>query len=357
MIRSLNDIEWADPILPSKVNRNWEAIVKKQMGVVPDVLTRVSSSPWLRVMMMKALRMMPKELPRRLIDIATLVCAQENACRFCYGIARTQMRLFGYSDEMISGVEQDMLMAELDQKDRVFIRFCRGLARSNPRPPKKERDKLVELGFSQRQVTEMAFHIARECFVNRVVTFISSPPMYDFERLSNSIWGRLLRPLIVRKLRAGSYVASKPMVVEKGPFFYVMQALSEIPAAAVFQDGIKGAFESTVLSMELKVLTFAVVARSLSCEFCSSASHNMALELGFTEDEFNDALSTLTCNKLSDQEQKLLAWVRDTVHYQTGPIQKRLKELSNEVDDDKLLEAIGVASLANSIVRLAVLLE
>ena len=90
---------------------------------------------------------------------------------------------------MINGIEQDMLMAELDQKDRTFIRFCRNLARSNPRPPKAEKDKLVSLGFTELQVTEMAFHIARECFVNRVVTFISSPPMYGFERLSESFNG------------------------------------------------------------------------------------------------------------------------------------------------------------------------
>ncbi|GJM30470.1 MAG: hypothetical protein DHS20C17_31050 [Cyclobacteriaceae bacterium] len=102
---------------------------------------------------------------------------------------------------------------------------------------------------------------------------------------------------------------------------------------------------------------FAVVARSLSCEFCANATYDMAIELGITDAEFTDALTTLTFDKLSDQEQQLFAWTRDTVHYQTGAIQKSMKVLSQGVDNDKLLEAIGVAALANSIVRLAVLLE
>jgi len=358
MTQLLKDIQWADPIFASKPNPEWEAHVKNYMGLVPDVLTRVSGSPWLRALLLKALRVAPIAVPRHLVDIATLVCAQENACRYCYGIARTQMRFFGYSDQMVKAVEQDMLMAELDQKDRTFIRFCRNLARSNPRPPKRDRDKLLKLGFSSTQVSEMAFHIAHECFANRVITFISSPPIHNFEQLTNKWWARLLRPLIARKLRAKGYYEDKPYKIDRSsPFVSVFEALSEVPSAVLFQEGIEGAFTSEVLSKELKILMFAVVARSLSCEFCSNATYAMALETGIRDDEFDHILSTLTFDKLSDHEQLLLSWVRDTVHYETAPIQKTIIKLSKQVDEDKLLEAIGVAALANSMVRLGVLLE
>lgn len=357
MTSLINQLDWADPILPSVRNSEWESYVKKEMGQVPDVLTRVSQSPWLREVLLKSLRIKVNEFPRHLGDIGTLVCAQENACRFCYGIARSQMRLFGYSDKMISGIEQDMLMAEMDQKDRTFIRFTRSLARSNPRPPKAERDKLLKLGFSELAVAEMAFHIARECFINRIVTFISSPPMYGFERLPESFMGRMLRPLIAWKIRSSAWVNKDPLPDRPGPFNDVMKALSGIPSAVIISDGIEGIFSSKVLSNELKVLMFAVVARSLSCRFCHGATAQMALDLGFSESEFEEALSTLTYPRLSIQEQKLLAWTRETVHYQTGPIQKRVKALSQEIDNEILLEAIGLAALANSVVRLAVLLE
>jgi len=357
MTSLISQLEWADPILPSVKNPEWEAEVKKEIGQVPDVLTRVSQSPWLREVLFKCLRIKVNEFPRHLGDIGTLVCAQENACRFCYGIARSQMRLLGYSNKMINGVEQDMLMAEMDQKDRTFIRFCRSLARSNPRPPKTERDKLLKLGFSELAVSEMAFHIARECFINRVVTFISSPPMYGFERLPESFMGRFLRPLIAWKIRSTAWVNQDPLPEPDGRFAGVMKALTGIPAAVIISDGLEGVFDSKVLSDELKVLMFAVVARSLSCRFCHGATTEMAMDLGFSALEFEEALSTLTSPRLSVQEQKLLAWTRETVHYQTGPIQKQVKALAEEIDGEVLLEAIGLASLANSVVRLAVLLE
>jgi alkylhydroperoxidase family enzyme len=267
------------------------------------------------------------------------------------------MKFFGYSNEMINGVEQDMLMAELDQKDRTFIRFCRSLARSNPRPPKSDRDKLLKLGFSPVEVSEMAFHIARECFVNRVVTFISSPPMSEFERLSGSLWGWILRPLIARKLRTSGFRPEGPLQVKDGPFVQVVRALKEIPAAVIFQDGIEGAFKSKMLSDELKVLMFAVVARSLGCSACHDATCTMAYDLGFTEEDFSQSLSTLSSPRLNEHENMILSWTRETIHYQPAPMQSSTKILAETVGQEILLEAIGVAALANSIVRLAILLE
>jgi alkylhydroperoxidase family enzyme len=182
--------------------------------------------------------------------------------------------------------------------------------------------------------------------------------MYEFERLSNSLLGRLLGPLIARKIRPRGWSGEQPINEYRGPFSNVIKALNGIPAAAIFQKGLEGAFSSRVLSTELKVLMFAVVARSLGCEFCHGATYSMAMDMGFTEHEFEDALSTLTSPRLNKQEQMILTWTRETIHYQTGPMQKRMRELAQDIDDDEiLLEAIGVAALANSMVRLAVLLE
>ena len=357
MGESVIDIAWSDPVIPTVENPKWKANVKKQLGYIPDVLIRVSASHWLRETLLNILLVKVKEFPRHLSDIGSLVIAQENACRFCYGVARTQMKLFGYSDKMITGIEQDMLMAELNQKDRAFISYCRSLARSNPRPSKAELDKLLNSGFTSLEVSEITFYIARYCFTNRVATFISSPLMYEFERLSDSLWGKLLRPLIVRKLRPAGWRSNRPQGEYIGPFPDIFKELEDIPAAAVFQEGLEGAFSSKVLSSELKVMMFAVVARSLGCSYCKRITYQMALDLGFSDEEFESFLSTLTSPRINNKEQKILAWTRETVNYQTELMQKRLKTLAKEVDDNVLLEAIGVASLANSIVRLGVLLE
>jgi hypothetical protein len=81
----------------------------------------------------------------------------------------------------------------------------------------------------------------------------------------------------------------------------------------------------------------------------------MAKEIGFSETEFENALSSLNSPRLSGPEGKILSWTRETVHFQTGPMQKKIHVLSREVDEEMLLESIGVAALANTAVRLAVL--
>ena len=97
------------------------------------------------------------ELPLRLADLVFLVVSQENSCRYCYGAARAHLRMLGYSERVISQIEREPQLAELDEKDQAFIRFCRNLARSNPRPARAQRDELIRLGFSPRQIKEAAF--------------------------------------------------------------------------------------------------------------------------------------------------------------------------------------------------------
>jgi len=49
--------------------------------------------------------------------------------------------------------------------------------------------------------------------------------------------------------------------------------------------------------------------------------------------------------------------VRNTVYYQTAMVQQQTAALATEIGDAAILEAIGVAALANATVRLAMLLE
>jgi hypothetical protein len=53
----------------------------------------------------------------------------------------------------------------------------------------------------------------------------------------------------------------------------------------------------------------------------------------------------------------LLDWVRGTVHYETGPVQEATRALCARIGEAALLEAVGVAALANATVRVATLLE
>ena len=357
MTQLMNQIEWAEPILPIFEDSQWESEVKSDLGTVPDMLQRVAPSAWLREACLKWDRIPIREFPARLADIGTLVTAQENACRYCYGAAKAQMRMFGYTEKMINGIEREMQLAELDEKDRAFIRFCRNLARSKPRPAKAERDNLVELGFSPLAVSEMAFFIANHCFYNRVATFIACPPLFGFENLAGSFLGRLIRPLIAKKLRARKLKDVGVLSTGKTRFSGVVQALKGLPAATFLHRALEGVFESSALSQELKILMFAVVARTLGCTFCEAESRELFVREGLAEDEFDACLSTLNSPRFTPEEAKILAWTRETVHFQTNTIQKQTRQLAEEVGNEMLLEAIGISSLANSTARLASLLE
>jgi alkylhydroperoxidase family enzyme len=357
MTQLMHEIEWSAPLLPRVHIPEWEATVKASLGGVPDIFMRVSRSRWIREAVFKWPRYEVQEFPKKLSDICALVTAQENACRYCYGVARSQMRLFGYSERMIRSIERDMQKAELDEKERAFVQFCRNLSRSNPRPPKSGRDKLIALGFSSLAVAEMAFLITSHCFVNRVSTFLAVPPMGYFEKLPGSFRGRLFRPLIARKIRKLEWNETTKPQGEIDSFPSVIRSLAGLPAGKARNDALKGAFESDVLSNELKILMFAVIARSLGCRFCERETRNMALDFGFAEAEFDRALNTLSSPRLSEEETKILAWTRETVHFQTGPMQKRISALVRELDEEVLLEAMGMAALANTTVRLAVLID
>jgi len=75
------------------------------------------------------------------------------------------------------------------------------------------------------------------------------------------------------------------------------------------------------------------------------------------EAEAQAALSALASPKLDAAEAAILSWVRETVRYTPSQIQKRTRTLSEAIGMEAMLEAVGVAALANATVRLAMLLE
>ncbi|HEX7926402.1 MAG TPA: hypothetical protein VF678_02355, partial [bacterium] len=355
-ITSPNDISWSDPILPQVADAAWEAEVKRAMGNVPDFMLRVTPSPWMRRFVMNTHSYRYMHLSPRHADICFLVTSQENACRYCYGAARAMMRLLGYSDAFTTQIEREAQLAELDERERAFIQFSRNLARSNPRPGRMAREQLMALGYSKEVVTEMAFMIALNCMGNRITTLMACRPEFALERFSTSWLARLLRPIIKRQMRRMPPEYTSNGAGGARTLFPVAALLDSVPkAAALLQDTLDDAFASTVIPRSTKALMFGVVARALECEFCESNVSRMLESAGFTAAEVDSALSTLSSPRLDANGQALISWVRDTVRYQPSEVQRRTRTLLAQVGPEQALEAIGVAALANGVVRLAML--
>jgi len=221
------------------------------------------------------------------------------------------------------------------------------------------------LGYSRPEVNEMAFVISISCFYNRLGTLIACPPEQKFEHMANGPIGRmmgLLAPL-QRALASGKKrqaQASAPLdaaALAGDKFGPILAPLAGLPAANVMKFALDGAFQSDVLDSATKALMFAVIARTLSCPHCEREAVKRLKSDGMSSDEIETALATLQSNRLRPHESGLLSWARDTVYYETSEIQRKTRVLAAELGNAAVLEAIGVASLANATVRLAMLLE
>ncbi len=334
------------------------------VGRVGEIDRRVAAAAWVREACAAIASYRPRYVAQRLFNIGSLVTAQENACRYCYGANRAYMKIMGYSESFIRRIERDADMAELDPSERAFIAFCRNLARARPRPAKAELEHLIQLGFSSETVNEMAFLIAASSFYNRIGVLTACPPERRFEGMANGLLGRVIgtvtpivRPLTERMARTQPTPAMESATLVSGPFGRVAAALAGSPAAIVVKSALDGAFASPVLSRATKGLMFAVVARSLECRYSEAEARRLLEADGYTAADIDSAISTLNSQRLPAHESQLLPWVRDTVHYQTAAIQDRTRTLVANLGNTAALEAIGIAALANSTVRLAMLLE
>lgn len=356
MTSVLSEIQWHQPIVPVHRDPEWEGEVKRKVGSVMDVMRRVAPSPWLRTLTLEIGKPRLVHVSGDLATMVMMVCAQENACRYCYGAMRATMRILGFSEKRISLIERGLQMAELNERERVMLNFTRKLARSNPRPGRAELELLLQAGYSKQAVAEAAYYIAFGCFFNRVATFVASPPEMGLERIANGWLGRILAPLLASRMRLkpASLVAAEP---EPGHFAVLSRPLMGLPAASVVRGAIAGAFSSPALSPRLRLLMIGVVGRALQCPHCEAQCRDLVGEMGLNAEEFDSTMRSLTNANLSENEQRILAWTRDTVRYQTEHIQRSTRQLGDAIGVDLLLEAIGMASLANAMVRLAVILE
>jgi alkylhydroperoxidase family enzyme len=360
----LDEIEWSEPILPPVSDPEWEAEIKRRGALVTEADKRISPSRWLRETGLGMMTYQPTHIPRRLLTLGALVTAQENACRYCYGANRALLKIFGYPESVISRIERDMRVAELDEKEHGFIAFCRNLARSRPRPARADREALLRLGYSPLAVSEMAYLIAMGCFYNRLGVLLACPPEHALERIANGVIGRVMglaSPLMLAvmswRARPNGRVLHTVQALSNGPFGPVVAALEGLPAGGLLRSALDGALASTQLPRPTRALMFAVVARTLGCRHTEAEAKKLLAQERMDEAEIEEALQTLQSGRLEPSQAGLLAWTRDTVYYQTPAIQQQTRGLARRMGDTEVLEAIGTAALANATVRIAMLLE
>jgi uncharacterized peroxidase-related enzyme len=357
----LHELQWADePLVPKVSDPVWEAELKALMGgMVPDCLQRLSPSPWVRRAYLDATRTPVDSLTDPETELAVLVTSQENACRYCYGVARTRLRMLGFTEAMVDQVERRAQLAEGDDRERELVRFCRDLARSKPRPAKKAREAMASVGFTARQTAELAYTVASAGFCNRVSTLIAADPEYDFEQMAPkpSLWAKLAswRPgkSALQRLPPPDY----PPPTFQGPFGSLVRLLEGTRAAATLETTLNNAFSSDVLPPRTLALMFAVVARTLDCTLCETNAADLLQAHGVSPTVRKEVLDTLGSPALTEVEAVVIPWARETVWMPEQParIQERSRPVLEVIGPRMFIEVVGGAALANACVRIAML--
>lgn len=360
MAVAVAETEWLEPLFHPARDPAWNAQVKRTLGVVARVHDYIAAVPWLRVAFLEfAAPAAYGAAPARLVKIAYLVSAQENACRYCYGVARSQLKLLGFDDAWLDRVQRDADLAGTDERERALLRFCRSLARSDPRPGRSEREQLERLGWSPLAVVEITHAIAVACFANRIATFIALPAEVELESVTSGALGHLLRPVVRWWLRR---LESRPPLrktvasaAEEEAFGPLVALLEGFDGAWSLREAIRAAYESPLLPRRTKAWIFAVVGRAIGCHLCGREALRLLAAEGISAAQAERVLSLLAGPPLDATESLILPWARETVHYRVPAIQRRTRELAHHLPREVLLEAVGIAALANACARLGVL--
>ena len=231
-------------------------------------------------------------MPRsHLMGISYFVASQENACRYCYGMARAIMKIAGFKEKQIQDLENEASLA--DGLTRQVVEFARKLARSNPSPARRDQEALVAAGLSEEAACEIAANVVKACFANRISTFLALPPDEALERLPDSLFGRI-RGLFLGRKFAARRVPPPAGFRNEGPCARIIEAAGRNPIAAWLRELTDGWFDSPLLPRRSRLLILAVIARQLGSQLCEQEATDGLAREGFAADDTQALLATLS---------------------------------------------------------------
>ena len=349
-------MEWAECWLePTPVPPELARDVRRMTGgVVPAWATHLARVPWVVRATGRFAEKRIAYMPLELWDLIAFVVSQDNSCRFCYGATRAMLSVRGYRDDQIDRLERDVHLADLTRAERAALDFARKVSHANPRPAAADRMALAVAGLSAPAVAEIAYATAATGFPNRISTFFALRPEAIERWVRNPLF-RLVRPIAARMMR-GKHKRPRP-APSAGPCGDVVAALGDAPAATTLRTTIDEALASPVLPRRTKLLMLGVIGRALGCDRSEIEAREALADEGLGRADVDTILTNLGSPMLDRRDALLVPFARETVRYQNGIIQRRVRELASTLSLDEVVEAAGVAALANVVARLSVLLE
>lgn len=356
MDSALSHIAWETSLLEPGHDRAMEAYARRRLGMPHITVRYFLAAPWMAraVVDLHVEFGLLLQLDQHTADLISLVVSQENSCRFCYAIVRSTLWLQGMDAQRIRRVEQDFSRADLGPRAQAAIAYARAQSRSGPAGAPAAWQTLRDAGIGTLEAKEIAFTVALTDFSNRAHTMVAVP-YQPAERMPVHPAMRLLRPLIDRVMsrhRSRGRPAAAPAADPALPYGRLVAAFAGSPIAAALQDTLGQMWASAILSRRCKLLMFAVVSRGLPCEVCELEILRALQHEGLGAEVVERILGRLDAPELDAAERLLLPLARETLWYEPAALQRRVRALRDALTPAQLVEAIGVAALANALCRM-----
>ena len=352
----LESVPWESALIAPTRDASLEQYARQRHGVPNPAIRYFTPVPWLAraIVDLHPEYGLLMHLEQRVADLVVLVVSQENSCRFCYAAVRVMMWSQGMSLARIQRVEQDLARGDLPARTAAALAFARSQSRKGPAAAGEALESARRAGLSPDEMKEIAFIVAITDFSNRTTTITAVPP-HVFERMPERWRMRLLRPLMGRLLRS-RHARGKPTPLEQSPVHPgapIVNAYAGSPIAVVLERTLKQMWESPLLTRRCKLLIFAVIARGLGCDLCAPTFRQELADEGLSSETVTQVLTHLDAPQLSDVERLLVGFARETIWYEPAPLQRRARALQERLTNPQVLEAIGVAAMANGLCRMA----
>jgi alkylhydroperoxidase family enzyme len=253
----------------------------------------------------------------------------------------------------IQRMEQDLTRADLAPRTMAAVAFGRSQSRSGPAGARAARETLRRSGLGVDEMKEIAFTAALTDFNNRAHT-IPAIPAYPIESMPDRLYVRLLRPLLGLIVKRHRY-RGQPTVLDPVPpdaYGRLVETYAGSPIGAILARTLTEMWASPHLTRRCKLLMIAVIARGLGCEVCAPEVSEALRREGLKESTLAQILTHLDAPELDAIERLLVPFARETIWYEPAPLQRRARTLRDHLSGPQLLEAIGVASLANGLCRM-----
>jgi alkylhydroperoxidase family enzyme len=355
-VGALDTVEWEACLLEPVVDPAATRALRRELGFVPHGVTFFLDSPWMRrlPLLLRSVFMPLVHVRPAFAEMIALVVSQDNACRYCYAATRSFLRILGYPEDRIRRLEEGLLTIDFDARERLALDFARRVSRASPLATAADAGPLLEAGWSEAAVREIAFVTGVNIFYNRLATLAALPPE-PVERMASSWQARLLRPLVVRMLKRRAAARSSPGSSSRGsgPFAAIVDAF-DLPVCAPLRELVDAAWASEALARRAKALVFAVVARGLVSSAAEAEAIRLAVAEGLPAGAVAETLANLASPALDPLERALVPFARETIRYEPAQIQRRARALRAELSRGQFVELVGIAALANMLCRLDV---